>query len=330
VPLPGGCAIGDRPIDLHLKGLAALGADLRIERGHVVAAAKRLSGARISLAGPRGPTVTGTANVMAAASLARGRTTILGAAREPEIVDLGEFLNSMGAHIEGLGTSTIEIDGVDQLGGAFYRVIRDRIEAATLLIAGAITRGSIEVTDVVPWHLEAILRVLEAAGADLRIGADRIAISMNRRPQPMEIAAGAFPGVPTDLQAQLTALMAVARGTSTIYDNVFPERFAHASELNRLGAAIEHRGARAIVSGVSELRGTTVSASDLRASAALVLAGLAAKGTTVVRRVEHIDRGYERLESKLARLGARIERLADRDRTLPPLDRRDTNSLAVS
>jgi UDP-N-acetylglucosamine 1-carboxyvinyltransferase len=309
VALPGGCAIGTRPIDLHLKGLAALGAGLRIDRGYVVARANRLRGARLSLAGPRGPTVTGTANVMAAATLARGHTTILDAACEPEIVDLGQFLIAIGAKIEGLGTATIEIDGVEQLGGAEYRVIPDRIEAATLLIAAAITRGSIEVTGVIPEQMSAVLAALDAAGAELEIGADRIGLFMHERPRPFRASAGPYPGVPTDVQAQLTALAAVGTGTSGIRDQVFPSRFQHVGELNRLGAAINRRGNRAIVRGVPALCGSEVMASDLRASAALVLAGLAAHGKTVVRGIEHLDRGYERLDEKLNRLGARIERI---------------------
>jgi UDP-N-acetylglucosamine 1-carboxyvinyltransferase len=321
VSLPGGCAIGTRPVDLHLKGLSALGADLRIEQGCVVARAKRLCGARISLAGTHGPTVTGTANVMAAATLARGHTTILGAAREPEIADLGRFLIAMGARIEGLGTSTIEIDGVEQLGGADHRVIPDRIEAATLLIAAAITRGSIELAGVIPGHLSALLATLEAAGAALEIGADRIALVMNDRPRPFRVTAVPYPGLPTDVQAQLTALAAVGIGTSRIRDQVFPTRFQHIAELKRFGAAISRRGNCAIVTGTNSLCGADATASDLRASAALVLAGLAVGGTTVIRRIDHLDRGYERLDAKLNRLGARIERLAQSDlaeQTLAP------------
>lgn len=330
VPLPGGCAIGERPIDLHLKGLAALGAEVCIVHGQVIATAKRLHGARVALAGPRGPTVTGTANVMAAATLARGHTTIVGAAREPEIVDLGRFLIAMGARIEGLGTSTIEIDGVEQLGGAAHRMIPDRIEAATLLIAAAITRGSIEVTGVIPHHLEALLETLDRAGAEINRGDQHVTLSMNRRPRPLRIAADAYPGIPTDVQAQLMALLTMASGTSTIRDNVFPERLAHVDALNRLGAAIAHRIDGTTISGVSSLHGTTVTASDLRASAALVLAGLAARGTTIVRRIEHLDRGYERLEVKLARLGARIERIPESNGQLSHHDLPVENSLAAA
>jgi UDP-N-acetylglucosamine 1-carboxyvinyltransferase len=289
-----------------------------------------LRGARIPLAGPCGPTVTGTANVMAAATLAHGHTTILGAAREPEIVNLGRFLIAMGARIEGLGTSTIEIDGVEQLGGAEHRVIPDRIEAATLLIAAAITSGSVEVTGVIPSHLAAVVDTLSAAGAEIETGTDRIQLSMNRRPRSFHAVASPFPAVPTDIQAQLTALAAIADGMSSIRDEVFQDRFEHLRELNRLGAAIERRGGRAVVSGVSSLSGTTITASDLRASAALVLAGLAARGTTVVRRIEHLDRGYERLEEKLVQFGARIERLAENDRTLSQPGSPIAHSLAAA
>lgn len=316
VSLPGGCTIGTRPIDLHLKGLAALGADLRIEQGYVVARAKQLHGARMSLTGPRGPTVTGTANVMAAATLARGHTTILGAACEPEIADLGQFLIAMGAKIEGLGTATIEIDGVNQLGGADHRVIPDRVEAATLLIAAAITRSSIELTGVIPRQMSAVLAALDTAGAALEIGADRIGLVMNDRPRPFRASASPYSGVPTDVQAQLTALAAVGTGTSWIRDQVFPSRFRHVGELNRLGAAIDRRGNRAIVTGVQSLCGCEVTASDLRASAALVLAGLTARETTVVRGIEHLDRGYERLDEKLNSLGARIDRVTLEDRAM--------------
>ena len=257
----------------------------------------------MSLAGPCGPTVTGTANVMAAATLARGHTTILGAACEPEVADLGQFLVAMGAKIEGLGTSTIEIDGVEQLGGAEHRVIPDRIEAATLLIAAAITGSSIELTGVIPSQMSAVLAALDAAGAELEIGTDRIRLIMNDRPRPFRALGRSLSGRSDRRAAQLTALASVGTGTSYICDQVFPSRFRHIGELNRLGAAIDRRGNRAIVTGVQSLRGRAVTASDLRASAALVIAGLAARGTTVVRGIEHLERGYERLEAKLNSLG---------------------------
>jgi len=331
VSLPGGCHIGHRPVDLHLKGLAALGADLRLKRGYVVAEAKslsekgsdplsqggltpfrigskRLQGARIELAGPRGPTVTGTANVLSAAVLARGETVITGAAREPEIVDLGRLLTRMGARIDGLGTSTLHIRGVDQLGGAAHEIIPDRIEAATLLIAAAITRGRATVTGVVPGQLTAVLDVLEAAGLHLDVGDGSVSLSAPRPLRPVQVTAEPYPGVPTDVQAQLTALCCLAPGTSTVRDTVFPERFLHVPELARLGAQIDRRGAGVEIEGVNHLTGAPVTASDLRASAALVLAALSARGTTTVHQIHHLDRGYERLDRKLAALGAGIER----------------------
>jgi UDP-N-acetylglucosamine 1-carboxyvinyltransferase len=308
VPLPGGCKIGDRPVDLHLKGLAALGTDLRLEHGYVVAQARRLQGADIELAGPHGATVTGTANVLAAAVLARGTTTITGAAREPEIVDLGNFLLSMGAQISGLGTSTLRVTGVEQLGGTTYRVIPDRIEAATLLLAAAITRGSATVTGVVPEHLSEVLDAIRATGSHVDLGPEQVTIMADGRPRPIEITARPYPGVPTDLQAQLTALLCLARGRSTVGDAVFGNRFLHLAELRRMGAQIERRNSTAIVMGVEHLTGASVTASDLRASAALVLAGLAAEGHTTVDRLNHLDRGYQQLDEKLGRLGAQIER----------------------
>ena len=312
VSLPGGCNIGPRPVDLHLAGLAALGAELRIERGYVIARAKRLIGTGISLSGPNGPTVTGTANVLCAAVLARGKTVIRGAAREPEIVDLGRFLNAIGARIAGLGTSTLRIDGVRELGGTTYRIIPDRIEAATLLLAAAISRGEATVTGVVPDHLRAVLAGLRAAGIEVRAGRDWVAVEARDRPEPVNVTAQPYPGIPTDLQAQWMALLATADGTSIIEDRVFPTRLVHAAELNRLGAQITISGHTAVVRGVPRLSGARVLASDLRASAALVLAGLAAEGETRVDRIHHLDRGYERLDEKLARLGARIQRCESR------------------
>lgn len=308
VSLPGGCNIGDRPVDLHLKGLAALGAELRLRHGYVVARAERLVGTTIDLSGPRGPTVTGTANVLCAAVLAQGKTILRGAAREPEVVDLGRFLISMGARIDGLGTETLEIDGVEQLDGTTHRIIPDRIETATLLLAAAITQGSVTVGGVTPSHLEAVLEVLEATGARLDRAADRITLSSDGPPRPVEIIARPFPGIPTDLQAQFMALLSLAAGRSRIGDEVFPDRFLHTAELQRLGAKIRRNGPMAEVTGVDRLAGATVTACDLRASAALVLAGLAARGRTTVRQIHHLDRGYERLDEKLGGLGARIQR----------------------
>ena len=311
VPLPGGCQIGERPIDLHLHGLAALGADLRIQQGHVVGRATQLRGTRIHMAGPHGSTVTGTANVLCAATLARGRTIITGAATEPEIVDLGNFLNQLGGRIEGLGTSTLEILGVERLAGASYSIIPDRIETATLLVAAAITGGSVQVTGVAPEHLAAVLAELDRAGMAIETETDTVRVASTGRVRPIELAALPYPGVPTDVQAQFMTLACVASGRSTIRDCVFPERFRHVDQLRRFGAQIDQSGDRAVVEGVTRLRGANVTACDLRASAALVLAGLAAEGETIVRRIYHLDRGYQRLEEKLAQLGARIERTSE-------------------
>jgi UDP-N-acetylglucosamine 1-carboxyvinyltransferase len=317
VSLPGGCNIGTRPVGLHLAGLSALGAEVRIEGGYVIAERARLRGAVIDLHGPRGPTVTGTANVMSAATVAHGRTILRGAATEPEIVDLGRFLIAAGANIAGLGTDTIEIRGVEQLGGATHRVIPDRIEAATLLIAAAMTRGTATVVGACADHLTAVLETLAATGADVVSDQNQITVKASDRPRPLEIVARPYPGIPTDVQAQLMALLALADGTSTVADDVFAERFMHVAELNRLGANIERHGSAAIIHGVSRLSGAAVMASDLRASAALVLAGLAAGGETIVRRVYHLDRGYQRLEEKLANLGACIARESDDSDSVP-------------
>ncbi len=319
VSLPGGCNIGHRPIDLHLKGLAALGADIRVERGYVVAEAVRLRGAAIDLGGPFGSTVTGTCNVMTAAALAEGRTTIDTAAREPEVVNLGHCLNRMGARIRGLGTSRLEIDGVDQLGTAHHRVIPDRIEAATLLIAAAITAGTIEISPVDPDHLVAVCEVLRRTGVRISsepLGGADSGLSTMRAEGPgvlqsTTVTARPYPGIPTDVQAQLMALLCLADGISVLTDKVFPNRFLHAAELSRMGAGIHREGPGAVISGVPRLSGANVMAGDLRASAALVLAALAAEGTSTIRRIYHLDRGYQRLDEKLNQLGARIQRVPD-------------------
>lgn len=308
VSLPGGCQIGDRPVELHLRGLTALGAQFQVRHGYVLGTATRLVGATLQLTGPRGPSVTGTANCLSAAVLAEGETTIHGAATEPEIVDLGRFLNALGARIEGLGTSTLRIEGVRQLGGARYRIIPDRIEAATLLVAAAITGGRVTVRGIAAEHLSAVLEMLDAAGASLASGRDWVSAQAPTRRRPIRVTAQAYPGFPTDLQSQSMALAAISPGRSSIRDLVFSDRFAHVPELNRLGARIERCGDTALVEGVPQLSGAEVTASDLRASAALVLAGLAAQGQTVVRRIQHLDRGYDRLEQKLASLGAHIRR----------------------
>ncbi|HEV3023268.1 MAG TPA: UDP-N-acetylglucosamine 1-carboxyvinyltransferase [Pirellulales bacterium] len=312
VALPGGCDIGDRPVDLHLRGLAALGADVRIEHGYVIAQSRRLVGTKVAMSGPHGPTVTGTANVLCAATLARGRTVMTGAAVEPEIVDLGRFLNVLGARIEGLGTPTLEIEGVEALAGGEYRIIPDRIETATLLLAAAITQGCASVTGVVPEHLAAVLAKLDEAGAELQVERDRITLTCRRRPRPTDMTASPYPGLPTDLQSQWMAWMTLAPGQSAIRDNVFGKRFRHVAELNRLSARIECHGGSATVNGVERLTAAEVSASDLRASAALVLAALAADGQTIVHCIHHLDRGYQRLDDKLAQLGAAIERTCEK------------------
>jgi UDP-N-acetylglucosamine 1-carboxyvinyltransferase len=316
VSLPGGCNIGTRPIDLHLKGLAALGADINVRNGYVQARAKRLRGARIHLLGPNGSTVTGTCNVLAAATLARGTTVIDAAATEPEVVALADFLNAMGARISGQGTPQLVIDGVGELSAAEFRVIPDRIEAATLLIAAAMTRGRIRLSQTNSIHLSAVIDLLREMGAEISIerdhnGNETIGLAVAGTLKPMDVTALPYPGIPTDIQAQLMALLCTIPGASVVRDLVFPDRFMHVAELCRMGAKIRQQGAGAIISGVPKLMGTHVMASDLRASAALVLAGLAAEGATAVRRIYHLDRGYESLERKLTSLGAHVERIRE-------------------
>ncbi len=307
VALPGGCAIGPRPIDLHLKGLERLGAEITLAQGYVEARAARLKGARIVF---DLVTVTGTENLMMAAALAEGTTVLENAAREPEIPDLARLLTAMGARIHGAGTERIEIEGVPELGGARHRIIPDRVEAGTFLVAGAITRGDILVRDVMPDHLGAVLDKLEAAGAMLEVGADRIRVRASGRPRATDLVTNPFPGFATDMQAQMMALLGLAEGSSLITETIFEDRFQHAAELRRLGAAIEIDGNHALLRGVPAYQGAPVMATDLRASASLVLAGLAASGVTEVSRVYHLDRGYEGMERKLAALGARIRREA--------------------
>jgi UDP-N-acetylglucosamine 1-carboxyvinyltransferase len=305
VALPGGCAIGVRPIDQHLKGLARLGADIAIENGYVVARASRLKGARITT---DLVTVTGTENLMMAATLASGTTVIENAAREPEVSDLAALLTAMGARIQGAGTDRIEIEGVTDLGGATHRVLPDRIEAGTLIVAGAITRGDVTVTDLVPEHLSAVLAKLEECGVPLEIGPTWVRVRGPERPRPADVITSPFPGFPTDMQAQVMTLLGLADGQSRVTETIFENRFMHVAELDRMGARIETDGSTAVIRGVPTYQGAEVMASDLRASAALVLAGLAARGRTTISRVYHLDRGYERMEAKLVRLGARIER----------------------
>ncbi len=317
VSLPGGCNIGHRPIDLHLKGLEALGAEITTERGYVFAKAERLIGAEIYLGGPFGSTVTGTCNVMSAAVFAEGVTTISAAACEPEVVNLGEYLNRMGANIEGLGTPLLRIEGVDRLTGVAQDVIPDRIEAATLIIAGAITRGQLRIANVRLDHLAGVIDVLRSIGVKIETHGSTIAVSTPGDLRPSDITALPYPGIPTDVQAQLTALLSLAGGISVVTDKVFPDRFLHIPELCRMGARIRREAASGIISGVPKLSGACVMASDLRASAALLLAALAADGESVIRRIYHLDRGYERLERKLNMLGAEIRRVADTPENLP-------------
>jgi UDP-N-acetylglucosamine 1-carboxyvinyltransferase len=324
VSLPGGCNLGNRKVDLHLSGLTALGAVLKIRRGYVLATAGRLRGATIHMSGESGPTVTGTANVMSAAVLARGETVIRGAALEPEIVDLGNFLRAMGARIEGLGTSTLRVSGVEQLSGTQYEVIPDRIEAATLLIAGAINAGCVRVTGARVDHLGGVLQVLDDLGATIELLGEDIQITGPARPRAARVTALPYPGLPSDVLPQLTALLTLADGTSDVQDRVFPDRFLHLAEFARLGGSYYRHAAGATIHPVSQLEGASVVATDLRAGAALVLAGLAAQGQTTVNHVEHLDRGYQRLDDKLALLGARIQRVG-----VEPVQDAATMNLAV-
>jgi UDP-N-acetylglucosamine 1-carboxyvinyltransferase len=309
VALPGGCVIGDRPIDLHLKGFEALGAAVRVEGGDIKVFAPKLNGAVIDMHGRFGPTVLGTDNVMMAAVLANGVTVIDGAAQEPEVVDLATFLNKMGAKIEGAGTRRIIIEGVPELHGAEHRVIPDRIEAGTFLVAGAIAGKGVTVKRVEPEHVRTITDALAKCGFPIEVKDDSVSISPNGDASALELTTEPYPGFPTDMQAQMCALLSTSKGTSSVTENVFPQRYMHVSELKRMGAQVELEGATAVIDGVDSLLGAPVMASDLRASAALVLAGLKADGITEVSRVYHIDRGYEHLDEKLSELGAHIERI---------------------
>jgi UDP-N-acetylglucosamine 1-carboxyvinyltransferase len=311
VSLPGGCVIGPRPIDLHLKGMKALGAKLTIEGGYVNASARRLIGADVFLGGRSGPTVLGTANVMMAAVLAEGVTTIDSAACEPEVVDLAYFLNKMGAKIVGAGSPTITITGVKELHGVEHDVIPDRIETATFAIAAATTDGEVTIKGGRPDHLHAVLDKLNEAGVCVKRSGLSMTVSRGARLHPVDITTQPYAGFPTDAQAQMMALMAVTPGLSIITERIFEARFMHVSELARLGADISIEGPSAIVKGGRKLSGAPVMASDLRASAALVIAGLAARGTTRVNRIYHIDRGYEQIDAKLRKLGARIQRVEE-------------------
>lgn len=311
VSLPGGCVIGSRPIDLHLKGLEALGAKVKIEGGYVILSAPRLYGADLFLGGRAGPTVLGTANVLMAATLAEGVTIIESAACEPEVVDLAAFLNAMGARITGAGSPCITITGVKELHGAEHEVIPDRIEAATFAIAAAATHGEITLRGARPDHMHAVLDKLREAGVKIDRTGPGLTVRRGGRLKPVDITTLPYAGFPTDAQAQMTVLMALTPGISIITERIFESRFMHVSELARLGADIAIEGPSAIVRGGRPLSGAPIMASDLRASAALVLAGLVARGKTLVKRIYHLDRGYEDIDAKLCRLGARIERVQE-------------------
>lgn len=306
VSLPGGCAIGSRPVNLHIKGLEAMGAEIKVENGYIRARADRLKGAHIAL---DLVTVTGTENLLMAAALAHGTTIIENAAREPEVVDLADCLNAMGAQIQGAGTDTLVIDGVERLNGIHYQVLPDRIETGTYLLAGAITGGRVKVKDTRPDTLEAVLLKMEEAGIQVNTGPDWIEVDMaGNRPKAVRIRTAPYPAFPTDMQAQFVALNAVADGVGMITETVFENRFMHVQELHRMGANIELEGNTAISIGVPRLTGAPVMATDLRASASLILAALVAEGDTVLDRIYHIDRGYDCIEEKLTQLGARIRR----------------------
>jgi UDP-N-acetylglucosamine 1-carboxyvinyltransferase len=306
VSLPGGCAIGARPIDQHLKGLEAMGAKITLEHGNVIAKAKRLRGASIVC---DVPTVTGTENLMMAAALAQGRTTIENAAREPEVEELARVINKMGGRVQGAGTSVITIEGVDELAAIEHAILPDRIEAGTFLVAAAITRGDVLVRDCLPEHLDAVIAKLRSAGAEVVAERDGLRVRGRADILPVDITTQPHPGFPTDMQAQFMVLAAKARGQSVITETIFENRYMHVQELARMGAEIHVDGRTAVIRGVKRLTGAKVMATDLRASASLILAGLIAEGTTEVLRVYHLDRGYERIEKKLAKLGANVKRV---------------------
>lgn len=309
VSLPGGCAIGQRPVDQHIKGLQAMGAQIDIEQGFVVARATRLKGARIVT---DMVTVTGTENLMMAACLAEGETILENAAREPEVVDLAKVLVAMGAQIEGAGTDRLVIRGVERLSGASHRIMADRIETGTFLCAAAACGGDVTVRATDPWSMDVTIDRLRETGATLTSGPDWVRLQANGRPRAVSVRTAPYPGFATDMQAQFMALDAVAEGTATVVETIFENRFMHVQELRRLGANIRIEGNTAIVQGVPALSGATVMATDLRASASLVIAGLAARGETTVERIYHLDRGYARMEARLQALGARIERVSSR------------------
>jgi len=311
VSMPGGCAIGDRPIDLHIMGLQTLGADFELLNGDVLLRAKRLKGTEIFLGGPFGSSVTATANVLMGTVLAEGRSIIASAACEPEVTDLANFLNACGARITGQGTPEIAVEGVESLRGCEYKVIPDRIEAGTFMIAAAMTNGDVELVGARFDHLRAVVDRLRRIGVVVERGERGIVVSSSRRLEPVSITTQPYPGFPTDLQAQAMALLSLADGNSIITEKIYPDRFLHVGELNRMGAQLRKEGPTVVIEGVKHLIGAPVMASDLRASAALVLAGLVAKGITRVQRAYHIDRGYEFIEKKLSAVGAEIRRLDD-------------------
>jgi len=309
VAMPGGCRIGDRPIDLHLKGMRALGAQVDTQHGDVTAEASRLRGAEIYLGGPYGSTVLGTCNVMCAAALAEGRTVIDCAACEPEVQEVARFLNGMGARIEGIGTKQLVVEGVSRLEGAEWDVIPDRIEAGTFMVAAAITRGNVFMRRCRRDHLGAVIDALDQAGATIVPEDGGLRVTAAGPFRPVDLTTLPYPGLPTDMQAQMMALLSLAEGTSIITERIFPDRFMHVAELNRMRANIRKEGPSSIIVGTDYLSGAPVMATDLRASAALILAGLVARNTSHISEIHHIDRGYENIEGKLARLGARIRRI---------------------
>lgn len=309
VSLPGGCVIGDRPVDLHLRGFEALGADVRVEGGNVIVKASELVGSEINMRGKHGSTVLGTDNVMMAAVLAKGTTILEGAATEPEVVDLANFLNNMGARIEGAGTPRVVIHGVDELHGTEHTVIPDRIEAGTFLVAGAMAGTEVTLRRTRPDHLTAVTDVLLECGHSVEAKGDTMTVKPGASPKGADIKTEAYPGFPTDMQAQMCALFCLTPGISVVTETIFPQRFMYVAELTRMGANIQMEGATAIVHGVEQMSGAPVMASDLRASAALLLAAIKADGLTEINRVYHIDRGYEHIDDKLIELGADIQRL---------------------
>ena len=307
IALPGGCAIGSRPVNYHLKALEKLGAEISLNNGYIEAKAKKLTGANIEF---EGVTVTGTENLMMAASLAEGLTTLTNVAKEPEISDLADFLNSMGAKISGAGTDEIRIEGVEELTGTTFKIPADRIEAGTYLVAAAVTNGKITINKIDPTRMGSIIETLQKAGAEVDSNGNSISLDMTKDAiKPVDIVTAPFPGFPTDMQAQFTVLNCIGSGESSVTETIFENRFMHVQELNRMGTDITINGTTALINGVDSISGAQVMATDLRASASLILAGLIAKGETIVDRIYHIDRGYERIEEKLSNLGAEIIRL---------------------